>query len=529
MFKQICQLTRLGMYSLFHINELRHTKDLKKKRRFILLGIVWLILALMILFYMALLSFSYIKIGLADVLPMYFYTVASMIILFFSLFKAGDMMFSMKSYEIQASWPVSVSAIVAGRFALMYTTNLLFSLFVMLPGMGIYGWVMRPAVSFYIYGVFGLLFLPVLPLCIALIAGAVIRAIGSRMKHKGVGIALLTLIFALIPVAASMLLSRNAESMDMAELENMAFFVTETLKKIYPPAWIYGNGVVKGEFAGILGLCAGSTVLFIGFVFILRKYFMDICSLLNSASAKNNYKLENQRQNPVLKALWQRELRRYFTSSTYISNTMIGYIFMVLVSAALLFYAPERLEAMLGIPGLVKRVWPLALGFMPAMMPTTSSSISMEGKNLWRLQSLPLSDKKIYDAKILLNLSLAAPFYILAVILSMIALRPGLINGLFIICVPAVYILFSAVAGLSINMALPLLQWESEVQVVKQSGAAFISMLTAFIVGIVPIGILLVFQKLSAGIVFLAVLIVLSGLTFILYIKNQRKALADYS
>ena len=55
MFKQICQLTRLGMYSLFHINELRHTKDLKKKRRFILLGIVWLILALMILFYMALL------------------------------------------------------------------------------------------------------------------------------------------------------------------------------------------------------------------------------------------------------------------------------------------------------------------------------------------------------------------------------------------------------------------------------------------------------------------------------------------
>ena len=112
---------------------------------------------------------------------------------------------------------------------------------------------------------------------------------------------------------------------------------------------------------------------------------------------------------------------------------------MVLVSAALLFYAPERLEAMLGIPGLVKRVWPLALGFMPAMMPTTSSSISMEGKNLWRLQSLPLSDKKIYDAKILLNLSLAAPFYILAVILSMIALRPGLIYHL---CSGCIYFVF---------------------------------------------------------------------------------------
>lgn len=95
------------------------------------------------------------------------------------------------------------------------------------------------------------------------------------------------------------------------------------------------------------------------------------------------------------------------------------------------------------------------------------------GENLWRLQSLPLDDRKIYDAKILLNLSLAAPFYILAVILSIIALHPGLIDGLFILCVPAAYILFSAVAGLSANMALPLLQWESEVQVVKQSGARF--------------------------------------------------------
>lgn len=105
MFKQICQLTRLGLYSLFHINELRYTKDKKKKQRFILMGIVWMILALILIFYMAVLSFSYIRIGLGDVLPMYFYTAASMIILFFSLFKVGDTMFSIKSYEIQASWP----------------------------------------------------------------------------------------------------------------------------------------------------------------------------------------------------------------------------------------------------------------------------------------------------------------------------------------------------------------------------------------------------------------------------------------
>lgn len=529
MFKQICQLTRLGLYSLFHINELRYIKDKKKKQRFILMGIVWMILALILIFYMAVLSFSYIRIGLGDVLPMYFYTAASMIILFFSLFKVGDTMFSIKSYEIQASWPVSAAAVIVSRFVLMYLTNLLFSFVVMLPGMGIYGWVMRPAISFYIYGVLGLLFLPILPLCIALIFGAVIQAIGARMKHKGVGIALLTLIFGIALMGVSMFFSWNAESMDMRQLENMALLVTDTLKKMYPPAWIYGRAVVKGEFSGMIGLCAVSAAILAGFVFILKKYFIDICGLLNTASAKNNYKLESQRKNSVMKALWQRELRRYFASGIYISNTMFGYIFMVIASAALLIYTPGKFETMIGMSGLVNRVWPLILGFMPAMMPTTACSISMEGKNLWRLQSLPLDDRKIYDAKILLNLSLAAPFYILAVILSIIALHPGLIDGLFILCVPAAYILFSAVAGLSANMALPLLQWESEVQVVKQSGAALISMLAAFAVWLIPTGIVLAFQQLSSEMIFLLMLAVLSVLTFILYRKNQRKLLVDYS
>ena len=208
---------------------------------------------------------------------------------------------------------------------------------------------------------------------------------------------------------------------------------------------------------------------------------------------------------------------------------MFGYIFMVIASAALLIYTPGKFETMAGMSGLVNRVWPLTIGFMSAMMPTTACSLSMEGKNLWRLQSLPLNDRKIYDAKILLNLSLAAPFYILAVILSIAALHPGLIDGLFIICVPAAYILFSAVAGLSANMALPLLQWESEVQVVKQSGAALISILTAFAVWLIPTGITLAFPQLSSKMIFLLMLAALSVLTFILYRKNQKKLLADYS
>lgn len=129
----------MGLCNLFGINEVRHTRDSGKKQRFALLCGAWILIGLLLMSYMILLSLAYIGMGLADVLPMYFYTVASMVILFFSFFKAGDMVFSLSSYELQASWPVSTAAIVISRFMIMYVTDLLFSLLVMIPGFVIYG------------------------------------------------------------------------------------------------------------------------------------------------------------------------------------------------------------------------------------------------------------------------------------------------------------------------------------------------------------------------------------------------------
>ena len=116
---------------------------------------------------------------------------------------------------------------------------------------------------------------------------------------------------------------------------------------------------------------------------------------------------------------------------------------------------------------------------------------------------------------------MAAPFYVISVILSILALRPEPLKLVFMILVPVFYIVFSAVAGLAVNMALPLLKWDSEVQVVKQSGATLVSMLVAFAVWLVPTGILMAFPKISMELVLLAVMVILCVLSAILYMKIQ--------
>ena len=523
MLTQIKLLTRIGLCNVFGINEARYTRDSSKKQRFALLSVVWIFLVVLLMFYMVLLSTAYIRIGLADVLPMYFYTAAGLVILFFSLLKAGSMMFSLRSFEMQAALPVSTAAIVISRFLTMYASNLLFSLAVMVPGIVIYGWILKPALSFYIYSILGIPFLPMLPLCIALAIGAAATSIGARMRHKSLGIALLSLSFSLVIILASMGLSRDVKQMGTADFKNIAQMMTEMLQKLYPPAWVYGKAVIEGRFLWILGLCAAVFAFFVCVVFVLQKDFLVVCSLLNATYAKNNYKLGKQKGSSKLKALWQRELRRYFASSIYVSNTFISYILMVIASAGLLFTGSDTMEQIIGMPGLVSRLWPLALGFIASMMPVTSCSISMEGKTLWRLQSLPLRPKDVYDGKILLNLSLAAPFYVVSVILSALALRPAPMDLVFLILVPAFYIVFSTVAGLAVNISLPLLQWENETQVVKQSGTTLVSMLIAVGVAAVPSGILLAFPKISLAAAFLSLMVILGIMTTLLYVKIQKR------
>ena len=151
MLKQIQKLTALQLCNLFGINEARYTKDKKKKDNFILLTLAWILVGAMILAYIALLSFGMIEVGMSEILPMYLYMITSLIILIFSFFKAGGVIFQMKNFEILLSLPVSKTAVVISRFLSMYTTNMFMSLLIMLPGTIIYGIYNHPGPLFYIF------------------------------------------------------------------------------------------------------------------------------------------------------------------------------------------------------------------------------------------------------------------------------------------------------------------------------------------------------------------------------------------
>ena len=511
MLKQIQKLTALQLCNLFGINEARYTKDKKKKDNFILLTLAWILVGAMILAYIALLSFGMIEVGMSEILPMYLYMITSLIILVFSFFKAGGVIFQMKNFEILLSLPISKTAVVISRFLSMYTTNMFMSLLIMLPGTIIYGIYNHPGPLFYIFIFIGTLFLPLLPITLSTAVGALIAGIGSRMKHKNLVIAALTIIFAIVIMAGSMLLSGNSDTITPDMIRDITDFMTAQIKRIYPPAVWFGSALV----------------LFICMVALVQKYFLTICTALNATHAKNNYKMQSLSTRSVLKALRNREIKRYFASSIYVSNTIVGYILMLLVPVAILFTGPEKFETLIGYPGIVVHALPVLLGMIAAMVPMTACSISIEGKNWWLMQSLPIKTKTIIDSKILTHLTIVLPFYVVSVILSWIAVKPTLINGIWLILIPAVYIIFSSIAGIAANIQYPVFNWDNETRAVKQSGSIMLMLLVDFIIGIPPIFLLLMAKTIPSNLIMAATALILTVMTIRLYLSNIKKSVLD--
>ena len=106
MLRQVLLLTKLQQQNLFGINEVRFTKDKGKKRRYTALACVWVLLFAMIFSYVGGLAYGLHFLGIGEIVPMYLYTLISLVMLMLSFFQAGSVLFSMKFYDVMVSLPV---------------------------------------------------------------------------------------------------------------------------------------------------------------------------------------------------------------------------------------------------------------------------------------------------------------------------------------------------------------------------------------------------------------------------------------
>jgi len=353
------------------------------------------------------------------------------------------------------------------------------------------------------------------------VIGALVMAIGSRMKHKNTVIILLSMIFVLAVILFPMLIPSDTV-ITIETMQDIIELAMRQISRIYPPAGLFHEGVIDGNALSYLAFLALSFGFFAIMVALIHKKFVAICTALNSNATRGNYQLKALSQEHISFTLYKREIKRYFASAIYVLNTLVGHLMTVVFAIALFFIGEESMEVMLQMPGVITKPTPFVLAALTAIVSTTTSAISIEGRQWWIIKSLPVSTKQLFDGKILVNLTISMPCYLVAEIFMQMSLSMSMLERIWLIIVPFVYILFASVLGITLNSKMPSFDWNSETVVVKQSPSVMIAMLVGFVVSAVPILLIFVLGDSFTNLIMGGAAVLVFGATVALYNMNNK-------
>ena len=461
--------------------------------------------------------------GLTSVVPLIVFVAGSIVILIFTVLQTGDALFQLGSFELLLTMPVEKVAIIISRFIYMYVSNFFWGAVIALPAMIAVEIIDYGGIVGLICMLIGIIALPMIPMTIGVLIGSFITAHTAKMKHGKSVSALISIAVAvpamLLWIGFNYVLGQG----DAKVLEHITEAVDIWVTRVYPPAIWFGKACQYGDFLNIVLLLGVSAVIFAIMVYAVQKNYVGICSAVNSNSAKKDYKMESLEQTSILNTLIIREWKHYVSSSAYINNTLFFYIIMVIMAAAMLLLGPEKVGEITGFYNL-QTIFPLVVAFWMALAPMTAYSISIEGKQWWILQTLPVDSCDIYKSKLLINVIVASPFYLATMIMGYIAVRPGFLFGLAGILVSLSLFAFNIIFGLNLNIKNANIDWDEEKQVMKGNPAILWIMLTNLLTWAVPLVLTLIFSS-HASVIMLATSVILLTIAGIILKKIYQKPL----
>ncbi len=400
--------------------------------------------------------------------------------IFGDVFNTYQMMYASKDNDLLFSLPIGSSHILLSRMLVVFITGSGYLSLVFVPGIVAY-WVASPSFSFAVLllQIVVLFFLSLLVTTLTCALGWVIAKLSAKMKSRNVAKIIATLLFFAVYYFVSaksgeyiQLLIANAESASSA------------LRGFYL-AYAVGSGSA-GSVSDTLLFAAVSAALFaLCFGIISRSYIR--LSTENGKSVKKAYSASRIHSSGSDRALMKREAKRFIGSTVYALNTGLGIVVLVVGSVAL-FFLKDRFMPLLssledaGMGGLASIVVCAILMAVISMNCISAPSVSLEGKNIWIVQSLPLDPWRILRSKVMfcfiLNALSSLVFILASAILSIVPL-PDLP---FVIILDLLFSMVVSETGLVLNIVHPSLHWTNEAVCVKNGLATFIVLFGGWIV-----------------------------------------------
>lgn len=161
-------------------------------------------------------------------------------------------------------------------------------------------------------------------------------------------------------------------------------------------------------------------------------------------------------------------------------NCGLGTFLMPLCAMGILWKGKELFELLEATKGSSCLLVCVVLCSLASMNFMTAPSISLKGKSLWILQMLPVDPRRIFRAKIIMQLILTGVPLLLCIICIIIIYPFDLVQLLMLVLFEGSYVLFMTLLGLFLGVKMPVLTWTSEIMVIKQGAPVVITLFGGF-------------------------------------------------
>lgn len=396
---------------------------------------------------------------------------------FGSVFNTYSCLYLSKDNDLLLSMPIPVNVIMSSRLLTVYLLGLMYSAVAILPAVIVYWVTATVSVGVIFGGLILILLISVFVLTLSCALGWVVAKISLKLKNKS----FITVVISLAFIGGYYFFYFKAQTLIQDLLANAAVY-GEKIKGAAYPLYLFGR-VGAGDAFAMLIVSAVILALF-GLIWVLiSRSFLKIATSSGN-TAKKVYKETAVKQKSIAAALLVKEFGRFTTSPNYMLNCGLGIILLPIAGVMLLWQGSAVISVLNEIFGERAGCVPVLLCAVVCMLASMNDmaapSVSLEGKSLWLMQSLPVTPWQVLRGKLGMQLILTEIPVLFCIICIAFIYPFNTLELILTALVPMLYVLLSALFGLFLGLKMPNLNWTSEITPIKQSAPVAIALFSGF-------------------------------------------------
>lgn len=518
MFKALFHKQMLEIRRMYFFNKRKGTLSTTKSSitgKTILFIFLYLILAGSFYALSGLIGLPLLKEDLAWIFFMLTSIMAFVLGIFGSVLSSTSVLFKATDNEFLLAMPIPPSKILLSRMVSIYLIGLIYESIVMLPAVLFYFINGHPTILSVILSILGIFVLGFLVLVFSCFFGWIFALISTKLKNQKI----LTTIILAIVIAAFIYLRFQANTFFRMLAEHGRDIGMALQGWGYP---IYSLGLgMSGDIIAFLIFTVMTAVLFVLTCIIMSKSFLRIVST-KSEAVRGTFSESQIRTKSVGSALRRKEFRRFTSSTAYMLNCGFG-VLILLAATVILLIKMQDVNVLLDTQTFLDRPTLYVLGtfavcLISSICYVASPSISLEGKSIWVLQTLPVDPYSVFSAKIFLHISIVGIPALLCTLALIIVLQPGVFAAICMLLCVAAFVYLSGSAMLALDLRRPMLDWTTEAQPIKQSLNGLLAWFVGMILAAVFGALYLLVGKIAGPEIYLLIcILILAALSFLLH------------